>query len=620
MAQREAKLGRQPSQRMNSKRPDKNLPADQTATPFPSCWQRWWARFAAFDLRDRWWRLLDALEARRSLRRWLYALAVFIVGLAALWYWGSPWWYKRTALSVTRQWIDAGRLDNAAESLQRAVKLAPERPETWQLAAELARLRGRKAEAVQHARKAALLDAGNPDRTIVWAVEAMWADLPEEAAAALAKLSPEQLARSAYAQRVLGEIARRAARLTEAMNHFEAALRIDGSVAIDEVPLGMILLNATDPAERQRGINFLAKWTADKEWGALALRTLLGDAQNKNDKPAMLQWATALQTHPGCTLADMPNCLLALSRADETRFAEAVAVLEKNHSVSPQAAAQLIGWLNQIGRSAEAVRWMKTLPPTGLLTPPVAVVGAEAMRASADWPGLKALVTDKNWGNEVEFVRWMYAMEAARALGDESSAKDLWQTLYSHAQLNGVHALFAGSTLFSWGRTEQAEALWWRAAEQEGPNAIDALGTLARLYQTQRDAEGQYRVFRRLYSLRPKDPAIGNNFAFFAALTRREERLAEKVARENLAQDSSNRIYLGTLAFVLVAQNRPEEALALLKPAAAEAEKSSALAFAYGLALAGSGKKAEARALLAHLETSTLTTRAQEVIKAALSD
>ena len=564
--------------------------------------------------------MLDYLEAHRALRRWLYALLAFGLGLAALWHWGSPWWYKRTALSVTRQWIDAGRLDNAAESLRRAVSLAPERPETWQLAAELARLRGRKAEAMEHARKAATLDEKNPDLAIAWAVEAMRAEMPETANEALAKLSAAQLAQSPHAQRILGELARHALRLTDAKKHFETALRLDGSVAIDEVPLGLILLNATDPTERLRGINFLAKWTTDKEWGAISLRTLLADAQNKNDHPAMLKWALALQAHPGCTLADMPNCLLALSQTDETRFSEAIAVLEKNHAVTPQAAAQLIGWLNQIGRSAEAVRWMKTLPPTGLDVPPVAVVGAEALRATADWAGLRALITNKNWGRDVEFVRWMYGMEAAHALNDEATAKELWQTLHSHAQLNGVHALFSGSTLFAWGRTEQAEALWWRAAEQEGPNAIEAFGSLARYYQTQRDAEGQYRVFRRLHSLRPKDTAIGNNFAFFAALTRHEERLAEKIARENLAQEPSNRIYLGTLAYVLIAQSRAEEALTLLKPAATEAEKSSALAFAYGLALAGTGQKAAAKPFLTKLEANTLTIRAQEVIKAALGD
>jgi len=605
---------------MNQERPDQNLPPERTATPFPNRWERGWRKVAAFDLRDRWWRLLDFLEARRTLRRWLYGLVALVVGLAALWHWGSPWWYKRTALSVTRQWIDAGRLDSAADSLRRAVALAPEKPETWQLAAELARLRGRQAEAVEHAGKAAQLAPGNPDLAISWAVEAMRADMVKEAGEILTRLSPEQVTQSPYAERILGEIARRENRLTEAKNHFEAAWRIDGPVAIDEVPLGIILLNATAPAERMRGINFLAKWAPDREWGVAALRTLLADAQSQGDHPAMLKWAAALQAHPGCTLADMPNWLLALSQTDEARFAEAVAVLEKNHSVTPQAAAQLIGWLNQIGRSAEAVRWMKTLPPQGLDHPPIAVVGAEALRAVADWPGLREFTRDKNWGADVEFLRWMYGREAALALGDDAAANELWQTLYSDALRNGVHALFAGSTVFSWGRTEQAVALWWRAAEQEGPNAVEALGTLARYYQTQRDAEGQYRVFRRLYSLRPKDAAIGNNFAFFAALTRHEERLAENIARENLSRDPQNRTFLATLAFVLVVQSQTDEALSVLKPVAAEANQTSALAFAYGLALAETGRKPEARALLGKLEANSLTWRAQEVIKTALGD
>lgn len=605
---------------MSSKRPDKDLPPERTETPFPSRWRRWRGNISAFDLRDRWWRLLDAWEERRWLRRGTYTLVVLIGLSVAAWHWGSPWWHKRTAISVTRQWIDAGRLEYAAESLHRAVQLAPDRPETWQLAAELARLRGRKAEAADHSRHAAELEPNNPDLAITWATDALRAEKIEEANQALDKLSSVQLARSSYAQRILGEIARRAKQMTTAKEHFEAALRLDGSMAIDEVPLGIILLNSTDLPARQRGIDFLTKWSTDHEWGAVSLRSLLSDAQRHDDHPAMLKWATALQAHPGCTMADMPNCLQALSLTDEKRFAGAIAILEKNHAVTPQAAAQLIGWLNQIGRSAEAVRWMNTLPPTGLEIPPVAVVGAEALRAVGDWSSLREFTQNKNWGPDLEFIRWAYAMEAARALGDESAATELWQTLYSHAQLNGVHALFAGSTLFAWGRTEQAESLWWRAAEQEGQNAIEAFGTLARYYQTQRDAEGQYRVFRRLHSLRPQDPDVANNFAFFAALTNHEERIAENLARDNLAKEPKNRSYLATMAFVLLSQSQTDEAMNLLKPVAAEVENSPALAFVYGLVLAKTRHTTEARTILAKLDPSTLTVRAEESIKTALGD
>jgi len=605
---------------MKPKRPAQNLPAERTVTPFPNRLQRAWRKLTALDLRDRWWRLLDYFEAHRALRLSLYLSLTLALVTAAAWHWGSPWWYKRTALKVTRQWIDAGKLDNATESLRRAISLAPERPETWQLAAELARLRGNKPQAAEFAHQASLRDPGNPDLAITWAAEALRAEMTKETKEALATLTPAQVSQSPHAQRILGELARREKRLTDAKHHFETALSLDSPLAVNEVPLGIILLNATDPAERQRGINYLSKWSADREWGVVSLRALLAAAQGRQEKPAMLKWAVALQAHPGCTVADMPNCLLALSQSDAVRFAEAIATLEKNHAVTPEAAAQLLGWLNQIGRSAEAVRWLKTLPPQGLQRPPVAVVAAEALRVVADWPALRELTQNTSWGKDVEFLRWMYGLEAARALNDDAPAKELWLTLYSHAELNGVHALFAGSTLFSWGRTENAVALWWRAAEQEGPNAAEALGTLARYYQTQREAEGQYRVFRRLHSLRPQDAAIANNFAFFAALTHREERLAEKLARENLAREPQNQLYLGTLAFVLVAQSRPEEALTLLTPVKTEVKKSTALSFAYGLALAATGHKSEAKLLLDKLAPGELTTKAQEVIKTALGD
>ena len=41
--------------------------------------------------------------------------------LTALWVWVYPWWTRRNALSIARQWISAGRLDNAAQAVMDAV-------------------------------------------------------------------------------------------------------------------------------------------------------------------------------------------------------------------------------------------------------------------------------------------------------------------------------------------------------------------------------------------------------------------------------------------------------------------------------------------------------------------
>jgi tetratricopeptide (TPR) repeat protein len=418
---------------------------------------------------------------------------------------------------------------------------------------------------------------------------------------------------------MMGELARRRVHLTEAMNHFEAALRLDGPIAIDEVPLGLILLNSTDRTERQRGLNLLEKWTTNQEWGATALRTLLGDAMARDERPAMLRWAEALRAHPGCTIGDMPNCLAALSRSDERHFADALASLEKNHAVTPDAATQLVGWLNQIGRSADAVTWMKTLPSQGLQRPPLSVVGAEALRRTAEWSELRDWTQQGDWG-DVDFLRWAYGLQAARALGEKAKADEYWRTLKANATMNSVHALFAGDTVYTWGLVDEAEILWWAAADQGGPNAITALGTLARHYQVRRDAEGQYRTFRQLHFAHPQDADVSNNFIYFAVLAGHGGQMVEQLADENLVHDPRNLTYLATRAFVLFMDGRPGDALALLKPKAAEVAKSPALAFAYGLALAGTGNKDEARTLLGRSNQAVLSKREVELIKTALGD
>jgi predicted Zn-dependent protease len=593
-------------------------PEDQTSSPFQKRWRRRSARVTNFRLRDLWWRLLDYLETRHALRRSLYAALALLVVIGAAWAWAYPWWMRRNALSIARQWMAAGRYDYASETLKQALADSPERPEVWRLAAELARRRRSLAEAVDYSHHAATLDPENTEFTLQWAEDALLAEQPDTAEQALATLPAARLAGSSHAQRLAGEIARRRVELTAARTHFETALRFDGPVAIDEVPLGSILIFSRDPVERQHGLALLAKWAPDREWGATALRPLLGDALDHDDRAAMLKWGETLRAHPHCTLADIPNCLLALSRADSAKFAEVLAILEKNQAVNSSQIALLVSWLNQIGRGAEAVRWVQQLPPALTGKPPVVVVAAEAFRQASDWTGLNAWVAGGDWGRDVEFIRLAYGMQAARQLGNKARADELWQTLQGETQANGVHALFAADTFYTWGWPDEAAILLWKVADQPGV-ALPALGTLARHYQMQRDAEGQFRTFRRLHAVRAQDASIANDFAFFAALTANESASAEQIALANHKRAPGNLAYLSTYAFVLLMQNRANDALALLQPAAGDWQKSPGLAFAYGLTLAATGRKDEARPLLTSLDLATLTTREEELVRAALN-
>ena len=298
-----------------------------------------------------------------------------------------------------------------------------------------------------------------------------------------------------------------------------------------------------------------------------------------------------------------------------------LARMEKEGASNPAAAAALIGWLNQVGRSADAIRWMKTLPARKPAQAAAGVVvAAEALHQAGDWEGLREFVQEwREWSGGVDIPGWpRWQAKRPSPSGKTKEAGRLWgQNLSNHARSNATHALFAGSTLFGWGREQEAESLWWSAASQTERPAVEALGSLARFYQVRRDAEGQYRVFDRLHLLHPEDADVANNYAFFAALTGHQQLRAEQAAKAIHEKDPGNPTYRETYAFTLLVRNKTDEAFGLLKPISAEAAQSKSLAFVYGLVLAATGQKEAGVKLLVSIDPNTLTTREVELIKSA---
>ncbi len=580
--------------------------------------RQWLSRINNFHLRDVWWRFLDFWDKRRWLRRTIYISITVGVICAGLWSWYYPQWLRKNSLKIARDWMAAGKLKNAADMVQKANELMPERPEPWQLASELARLGGQYTLAARYARRAVKLAPESSDAAMEWAAAALRAGLNEEAAEAFQYIPPEILMNSPFALRVHGELSRRNLKLETARGFFEAAIHIEGPLPINQVPLGLILIRFSDTKTRQYGLRMLAKWTSDSEWGPAALRALLQDALINNDESGMLKWGEILRAHPGFTVRDMPDYLQALAMADETKFQVVLKELEQDHAVTPEAAAVLLGWLNRIGRHADAVSWIQTLPTPAMQKPPLAMLAAEALRATASWPQLAAQTEEQEWGPEFNYIRWAFAMQAAKGMGQNDLVNELRKTLYNHTRLYGVHALFIASTLYSWNQYDDALNIWWQTSELGGDLAVQSLGALARHYQVWRDADGQYRVFRDLYFIKPHDVNISNNFAFFALLTNRDLRLVDTITEENMIREPENENFAATRAFALLQANQTRTALALLQPLVNRDEPTPGVIFAYGLALAKEGQKEKARELLLGLPPESLTIQEVDLIKSKL--
>ncbi|MFT3783125.1 MAG: hypothetical protein QM790_14040 [Nibricoccus sp.] len=570
------------------------------------------------DLREVWWTFLNAWETRRKLRWFIWVSGAIVVLAVISWFWVYPRWVRQNTVKMVRQWMAAGRLDYAAKAVQDALRFDPNRPELWLLASELAQQGGQRDVALEYAQRAFQIQPTDPKYALACASAALQAGNSVVAAEMLSKLTESEQSRLSLAQRLYGEVKRREGDYPAAASYFEAAQKIDGGGAVNEVPLGLSLLLQRDPVARPRGLALLNKWRADPFWGAAALRFLLDDAILRNDRSAMVELAQALRSHPRCTYGDVPICLKALSIGDRAAFESELGRLKSIHGASPQQAAQLAGWLNQIGQSASALAWISELPADKQAQPAVAQARAEALHSVKDWQALREWTRNGDWGRDLDFVRWAYGMDAAKRLGDEKGATELWTTLYNHALGDSVHGHFAASLIYSWGLEKEAEALWWRVADQSHGIAYESLGALARHYQVNRDAEGQYRVFDRLHSLRPQNDEITNNFVFFAALTGNREQVAQQLAKDLAARHPENSVFRTTYAYVLVVGGRASEALQLLKPAIAQQGDSPGVKFVQGLALARLGEKEQAQTILQSLPPESLTLQEVEQIKTYL--
>jgi len=248
--------------------------------------------------------------------------------------------------------------------------------------------------------------------------------------------------------------------------------------------------------------------------------------------------------------------------------------------------------------------------------------------ANGAWAKDTAIPADRS-GYGVDYVLADTAEKNVRGILESDPQSDLKSDPSGVAGPPGADAVKIHAAFVAFMGEERIEALGAapiaadladiRRAADRADLAYQALGSLARLYQVQGDAPGQYKAFSRLNAMQPSDRKIANNFAYYAALTDLgSQTKVGKIAEDNFTEEPDNAVYRSTFAFVLVWKGQAARALKLMEPLAGEWKKSPAVAFAYGAALAAVGRKPEAKEVFDSLSPRELSPPETEWIRRAL--
>ena len=145
------------------------------------------------------------------------------------------------------------------------------------------------------------------------------------------------------------------------------AKRFDPQDKKYELALATLHVTANDFATHEVGVRELLDLRDDESFHRDAMHRLADDALRRNQITRVLEYGRELDS---LSKRDFSDRLLLLSISKAANKAETQSLLEelkKDASDDVGKIGALIGWMNSQKMSAEAVAWIKTLPPTLLV-------------------------------------------------------------------------------------------------------------------------------------------------------------------------------------------------------------------------------------------------------------
>jgi len=378
--------------------------------------------------------------------------------------------------------------------------------------------------------------------------------------------------------------------------HLATVARLEPTNRMHQINLASLRLQARNPAVATAAREELAGLTQDAAWGATVLRSLIADALARTNGAAARDFSRQLLATTNATFSDRLQDLTATALAGDADLTPRLQQVQTESATNALWITQTALWLNQQQRPAETLAWFARIDPQLRELPPLALVEAEALIATRDWTGLELRLSGQKW-EEQDFFRLAYLTRALREQGRTTTATANWDRAIGATLARSERVGALVQLAFNWGWREEGKALLWRlvkpGAREEWP-----LQNLLRIYTTENDTAGLYRVHEVLYQRHPESLPIKNNLAMLGLLLGQDLPRATQLAQELHKVAGTNGIFTSTYALALHLTGRSAEGLQVLQELAEAERTRREVAPYYALLQAACGAKEAMRPLL----------------------
>src|SRR5437667_6539986 len=520
---------------------------------------------------------LFGLESFFQRQLWPARVALVAAGLAIAILLGTL--FLRYGLKLYEDWRQTRLLHEAAlmlqqgrfnEATQTARKLLAQRPDSQPILYILAEAAEKQnlEETISWREQIARLRPKDPDSQLNLISAALRFGKLDLARKTLDQIAASDRHRAAF-HVVAGWLASADGNFAEQEEQFAAAVKKEPKNDLYQFNLAALQIRSKDAEKSRDARDTLERLITIAPYRTGALRALLNDAVEHNDRTAADSFAQQLQMSPEVTFGDYLLCLNFYRKLDEKKFR---LLLEK---VKPFAArnssdlVSLLDWMNQNGLAGDVVKWIDKLPAAQLSSAPMSIAVADAYATVKNWSRLKRWTRTGDWGDS-EYLRLAYQAIAARQSQSRSGGaanaevETLWRSAEKLTNEQPEHELALARVASKWELENESEELWQRVAENP-PMRREALEALRRLYRAKNETGKLYEVLQRLHESSPNEAPITADLARLGLELDQNIERSHQLAREAYDRAPKEVNCAVTYAFSLSRLGRNPEGLAIVQ-------------------------------------------------------